>query len=100
MIRWRLKRDQREKEIDGFFYRGKDQFPNSVRYLLNKVIKEICGTDFEATTEYEEWLNECYELRNSIVHGTKENVTREETLRAIETTNNARDLLQALLNAK
>lgn len=68
-------------DIRKVFWKSKHK-PHSVYHIATKTAKAVLNVDFEPLDECEEWSNHCKNLRNDLIHGTRQNVTKEDATRA------------------
>ncbi|GAA1858259.1 hypothetical protein GCM10009836_43070 [Pseudonocardia ailaonensis] len=85
-----------DPDIDSQF-RKPDGFPRSITHVAKKVVKEACGLDFEATTEFTEWTRNVCDIRNALIHGSRIDATPDEALLAYRSARAAMKLIEAAL---
>lgn len=98
-IREKLKRDGLEEtDIEAkFCKKDKNKTPYSSYEIASKILHSVTNFKFHDTNEFKNWCKNTKDLRNSIVHGKKFIVTKEQAHLSYKSTSEAINLLENYL---
>lgn len=86
------KRGVAQSEIDKQFIRQNGS-AMGITEIAKILVPKLLGLDFLNSSSGKEWQNDLRDVRNALIHGSRENVSREEVQRAITAGRIARETI-------
>lgn len=77
-----IKQGLRPDQIEAKFKREDGRF-HQTEYIAKTLVREVLGIDFAGTAEYRNWREQTAEVRNQLLHGSREDVSLQVAERSI-----------------